>query len=197
MNRFTLVVAALAGALLLPAAAAAKGPSQASISGGGLGKTIKIGGNGELSGTPLGSLTEESGFFPAAVGQSPDPMLPGRPSGNLGPRLTIHYVVPGPNNRTFRIVQDVYPYAHGGAFTYMKPGQPIFDMTTRGGWFRAYGLKRTLVRQGLPSRAAGGSSGANIALLAGIGIPGVLALAGAAVFFRRRTAQIRGEAGSG
>jgi len=187
MNRFTLVAAALAGALLLPAAAAAKGPSQASISGGSLGKTIKLGGNGELEGTPLGSLTAEAGFFPAAFGQSPNPMLPGRPSGDLGQKLTIHYVVPGPNDATFRITQDVYPYARNGAVTYMKPGQPIFDMTTRGGWFRAWDLKRTLVRQGLPARATGGSSGTNIALLAGIGIPGALALAGAALFFRRRT----------
>jgi len=187
MNRFTLVPAALAVALLLPAAAAAKGPSEASITGGGLGKTIKIGGNGEMSGTPLGNLTTEAGFFPAAFGQSPDPMLPARPSGNLGQKLTIHYVVPGPNSSTFRITQDVYPYARNGAVTYMKPGQPIFDMTTRGGWFRAWDLKRTLVRQGLPARAPGGSSGANIALLAGIGIPGALALAGAAIFFRRRT----------
>jgi hypothetical protein len=186
MNRITLATAALAGTLLLPAAAAAKGPSQASISGGSLGKTIKIGGNGELSGTPLGSVTTEAGFFPAAFGQSPDPMLPTRPSGNLGQKLTIRYVVPGPNGTTFRITQDVYPYARDGAVTYMKPGQPIFDMTTRGGWFRAYGLKRTLVRQGLPARASGSSSGANIALLAGIGIPGALVLTGAAVFFRRR-----------
>jgi hypothetical protein len=186
MNRFMLAPAALAVALLLPAAAAAKGPSQASVSGGGLAKAIKIGGNGEMEGTPLGNLTMEAGFFPAAFGQSPNPMLPKRPSGKLGQRFTIHYLVPGPNNKSFRIVQDVYPYADGGAVTYMKPNQPIFDMATIGGWFRAYGLKRTLVRQGLPARAASSSSGTNIALLAGIGIPGALALTGGAVLFRRR-----------
>jgi hypothetical protein len=186
MNGLKLAPAALAVALLLPATAAAKGPSQASVSGGGLAKAIKISGNGEMEGTPLGNLTMEAGFFPAAFGQSPNPMLPKRPSGNLGQRFTIHYVVPGENNSTFRIVQDVYPYADGGAVTYMKPNQPIFGMATLGGWFRAYGLKRTLVSQGLPARASDSSSGTNIALLAGIGIPGALALAGAAVFFRRR-----------
>ena len=190
MKRSMLVpAAALAAALLLPAAAAAKGPSEASISGGGLGKTIKLAGNGEFDATPLGALAMESGFYPAAYGQSPDPMLPARPSGNLGPKLTIRYVVPGGNGATFRIVQDLYPWAHGGAVTYMKPGQPIFGMTTRGGWFLAYGLKRILIRQGLPARGPSGSSGSSLALLAGIGIPGALALTGAAVFFRRRRAR--------
>ena len=168
MNRSMLVPAALVAVLLLPAAAAAKGPSEATIAGGALGKTIRISGNGESDSTPLGSLAMESGFYPAAYGQSPDPMLPARPSGNLGPKLAIHYVVPGPNSRTFDISQDLYPYAHGGAVTYMKPGQPIFGMTTRGGWFRAYGLKRLLLQQGLPTRAPSGSSGSNLALLAGI-----------------------------
>jgi LPXTG-motif cell wall-anchored protein len=186
MNRFTLVLAALGVALLVPATAAAKGPSGASISGSPLAKTIKLGGNGEMSGTPLGSLTEQSGFFPAAFGQSPDPRLPKRPSGNLGPKLTIHYVVPGPDSATFRIFQEAYPYADGGAVTYMKPGQPIFDMKTVGGWIRAWGLKETLVRQGLPAQPPSDSSGSNLALLAGIGIPGALALAGAGLFYRRR-----------
>ena len=64
-----------------------------------------------------------------------------------------------------------------------------FGMGTRGGWYRAYGLKRTLIRQGLPARAAGsGSAGSNLALLAGIGIPGALALTGAAFVLRRRKA---------
>ena len=184
MNRSMLVPAALAGTLLLPAAAAAKGPSQASISGGGLGKTIRVAGNGESDSTPLGSLAMQAGFYPAAYGQSPDPMLPARPQGNLGPRLKIRYVVPGPNGKTFHISQDLYAYAQGGAVTYMKPGQPIFDMTTRGGWYRAYGLKRTLLRQGLPARAPSGSSGMSLALLAGI--PGALVLLGTALLLRRR-----------
>ncbi len=187
MNRSMLVLAALALALLLPTAAAAKGPSEASITGGSLSKMLKLVGNGETDGTPLGQLTMEAGFFPAAYGQSPDPMLPARPSGELGPKVTIRYVVPGGDGKTFHVSQDVYPYAKGGAVTYMKPNQPIFGMGTRGGWYRAYGLKRTLIKQGLPARAAGsGSSGSNLALLAGIGIPGALVLTGAAAFFRRR-----------
>jgi LPXTG-motif cell wall-anchored protein len=65
----------------------------------------------------------------------------------------------------------------------MKPNQPIFGMATIGGWYRAYGLKRTLVAQGLPASAGEGSSGMNLALVA---IPGALVLAGTALFFGRR-----------
>jgi hypothetical protein len=186
MNRSLLVLATLGAALLLPAAAAAKGPSEASISGGGLAKAVKIAGNGETDQTPLGRLTMQAGFFPAAYGQSPDPMLPKRPAGKLGPRMVIHYVVPGGDHLTYRLTQDVYPYAQGGAVTYMKPGQPVFQMTTVGGWYRATGLKRTLVAQGVPARAPGSSSGSSLALVAGIGIPGALVLGGTALFFRRR-----------
>jgi hypothetical protein len=181
MNRSMLVLAAVA--LLLPAAAAAKGPSEASISGGTLAKAIRITGNGETDQTPLGRMTTEAGFFPAAFGQSPDPMLHHRPSGPLGPKFTIRYVVPGGDNTTFHITQAAYPYAKGGAVTYMKPDQPIFGMATIGGWYRAYGLKRTLVQQGLPARIQEGSSGMNLALLA---IPGALVLVGTALFFGRR-----------
>jgi hypothetical protein len=186
MNRFTLVLAMLVAALLLPAAAAAKGPSSASISGPGLDKALTISGSGESSGTLLGNLTVEAGYFHAIFGEAPSPMLAERPAGKLGPRLTIHYVVPA--DRTYRITQYAYPWAQGGAVTYMKPGQPIFGMATRGGWYRAVGLKRTLVRQGLPARAprASGGSSARLALVAGIGIPGALAALGAGLVLRRR-----------
>lgn len=192
MNRITLVLAAFAAALLLPTAAAAKGPSSARVSGPGLDRPLRFAGNGEWGTTPLGHLTTEAGFFPAAFGQQPDPMLAARPAGKLGPKLRIYYVVPG--DGTYKIIQDVYPYARGGAITYMKPGQPIFGMTTHGGWFRAEGLKRTLVRQGLPARAAlapapdsTSSSSGGIALIAGIGIPGALLAMGAGVFLARRS----------
>jgi hypothetical protein len=182
-----LALALLAVGLVLPAAAAAKGPSAASIRGPGLEKALVIRGT-EGSG-PLGNLTTEAGFFPAAFGQQPDPMLHARPAA-LGPKLKIHYVVPGGDSQTFRITQDVYPYARGGAVTYMRPGQPIFGMTTHGGWFRAEGLKRTLVRQGLPARAprasSSSSSSANLGLVAGIGIPGALVAVGAALLVARR-----------
>ena len=118
MKRLLFVL--FAAAFLAPAAFA-KGPSEASISGPGLDKTIVLAGIGDSS-----DLTQDTGFFPAVFGQSPDPMLPGRPSGELGPEFTIRYVVPGGNSTSFRLTQELYPYAAGGALTYMKPGQPIF-----------------------------------------------------------------------
>ena len=187
MIRLTLA-AAFAFALLVPAVASAKGPTAASISGPEFAKKLAIRYDGAGSG-PGGLLTEQSGLFPAVFGQSPDPMLHRRPAGPLGPRYRIVWTVPG--GRDFILRQDLYPYARGGAVTYMKPGQPIFDTTTRGGWYRNPELKRTLVRMGLPARAAvtsssRGGGGTNYALVAGIGIPGALALAGAAFFVARR-----------
>lgn len=183
MTRFSIALAALAAALLVPATALAKGPSSASISGPGLGKTLRVTGS-EAPGSPLMGLAEQTGFFPAAFGQEPSPMLPGRPRGKLGPRFTIRYVVPGPYAQTFHITQDLYPYAKGGAVTYMKPGQKIFDFTTRGGWFRGFALKQTLVRKGLPARAPKASSNRNLAVL--VGAPIIVLLAGGAAFAARR-----------
>jgi LPXTG-motif cell wall-anchored protein len=187
MTRFTIALAALAAALLVPAAALAKGPSAASISGPGLGKTLRISGNGENESSALGRLTADTGFFPSAFGQEPNPLLPGRPHGKLGPKFTIRYLVPGGDGRrVFHITQDLYPYAAGGAVTYMKPGQKIFDFTTTGGWFRGdVELKQTLVRHGLPARAPKtSSSNRNLAVL--VGAPIVLLLAGTGAFLARR-----------
>jgi hypothetical protein len=186
MTRLSILLAVLGAALLIPAAALAKGPTAASITGPGLGNALPIRGDGETQGTALGQLTFNVGFFPAAFGQQPNPMLPGRPSNKLGPKYTVRYVVPGPNSTTFHITQDVYPYAAGGAVSYMKPGQKIFDFTTRGGWFPGgAALKQTLVQSGLPARAPRAtSSGRNMALL--VGAPVVLLLAGGAAFVTRR-----------
>ena len=180
MKRLLFVVAAAA---MLAPAALAKGPSEASITGPGLKKTIAFKGMGDSS-----YLTEQAGFFPAAFGQTPSPMIP-RPSGKLGARYTIHYVVPGAPSGPQRITQDLYPYAAGGVVTYMKPGQPLFGAKTTGGWYPAGSpLKLALVRAGLPKMAprVGSSSGSNLALVAGIGIPGALVLVGAALLVARR-----------
>src|SRR5919108_43179 len=158
MKSAFLLLAALA--LALPTAALAKGPSGASIDGPGSGGGINISGDGESGGSPLGDLTQQAGFFPASFGQEPSPMLSSRPQGDLGPKYTITYTVPGPNNETDTLKQDLYPYAPNGPVTYMKPGQKFFGTEqTRGGWFQAGPeLKKTLVSAGLPARATGGSS---------------------------------------
>ena len=151
MKRLVLIIAA--AALVLPATAAAKGPSGADINGPGTGGGISIGGGGgdPGAGTPLGNLTLNAGLFQAMFGQTPDPMLDGRPRGALGPKYTITWTVPGPNGDSI-VRQDLYPYAQAGAVTYMKAGQRFWNRErTRGGWFAGGApLKQTLVAAGLP-----------------------------------------------
>jgi hypothetical protein len=155
MRRLILLLAL--ATLVVPATALGKGPSTATLEGPGGGGGITFSGD-EGSG-PLGNLTQQSGWFAAVFEQEPNPMLAARPKGDLGPKYTVTYTVPGPNNDTFTITQDVYPYASPVPVTYMAPGQPIFDMETPGGWFQARpDLKETLVAAGLPEMAAAGSS---------------------------------------
>jgi hypothetical protein len=154
MRRLILLLAL--AVLTMPSQALGKGPSAATMEGPGGGGGITFSGD-EGSG-PLGSLTQQSGWFAAVFEQEPNPMLAARPKGDLGPKYTVTYTVPGPMNDTFTITQDVYPYASSGPVTYLAPGQPIFDMQTRGGWFQAGSdLKETLVAAGLPETAPGGS----------------------------------------
>ena len=181
-----LTLAALLAALVVPALASAKEPSQASISGPGFSKTLGPTSGTEWGETPLALLTDLSGFFPSAVGQSPDPMLHRKP-GALGPRYTIVWTVPGPPGpTTHRVRQDLYPYARGGAVTYTKPGQPIFDGTTLGGWYRNPELKNTLVALGLPEVAPHTSGGTNWALIGGLAAAGGLATVGLLAWRRQR-----------
>lgn len=184
---FRLSILFVLAALAVPAAASAKGPSEGTISGPGFSKTVKVlydGGGGSAG----DNLTQESGFFPAAFGQSPDPMLHRKPAGPLGPRYTVAWKVPGGGTAMFRIRQDLYPYARGGAVTYTKPGQPIFDMSTRGGWYRNPDLKRTLVSLGLPASAPSKGSGLNYSLGFGLVAAGLLGAA-ALLFVRRQRGQ--------
>jgi len=156
MRRYLVGVAAVAAALALPAAAAAKGPSSASITGPGLDRQLAITGNGELgSGTPLGTLVDFGGFMAQMYGQTPTATVTVRPTTSvLGPRYRITYVVPGPNATRSRVVQLVYPFAKPVALTYMKPGQTYWGTRkTVGGWFRSSpALARALVQAGVPAR---------------------------------------------
>ena len=187
MKRVTLTLAI--AALALPGAALGKGPSAASIDGpgtGGGGLTI----TGCCSpGSPTMTLAEHAGFFPAVFPQEPNVMLASRPKGDLGPKYTITYTVPGPNDEVFTIRQDVYPYASPAPVTYMKPGQPVFAIETRGGWFQAGPeLKQTLVSAGLPATADGGSSdGSSLPTVGSMLVLALLLVGGTAILLRRRT----------
>jgi hypothetical protein len=189
----TLVLFAVA-ALVLPTVATAKGPGGATINGPGTGGGMTLGGGGENVGTPLGDLAHYAGFFPAVFQQTPDPMRESRPKGDLGPKYEVTYTVPGPNNETFKIVQDVYPYANPPV-SYMKPGQKIWEVAggTRGGWYvSTRALRERLIEAGLPrTPPAGGSTaddaaavstGTLLAIAASMG----LLLVGSAVLLRRR-----------
>jgi hypothetical protein len=159
MKRLLLIPFAV---LLFPAAAAAKGPSKAEVSGPGLGKTIVVVG-AESPGTPLMTLAESSGFFPLVYGQIPDPTTRTRPSGDLGARYAVVYRVPGPNGVS-TVRADLYPYAKQHPVSYMKAGQRFWDgQRTHGGWYVGDArMKSTLVRAGLsptpPSAGGGGGS---------------------------------------
>jgi hypothetical protein len=182
MNRILLIAAV---ALALPAAALAKGPSEAVLTGPGLDTGITLSGLGDSS-----QLVSAAGFFPATFGQEPDPMLASPPKGDLGPRYTLTYTVPGPSGTDDTIVQDVFPYATPSPVTYSAPGQPFFGgQRTHGGWYVAAPTLRTLlVRAGLPAAPAptGGGSGTPVWpwLAAALGL--LVALGWAAWFARAR-----------
>jgi len=190
MKRVFLILSV--AALAVPAAALGKGPSEASISGPG------VGGGGNLTitgccapGSPTMNLAEHAGFFPAVFARQPDPMLDARPKGNFGPKYSVTYTVPGPNNETWKIQQDVYPYATPAPVTYMKPGQTVFQIPggTRGGWFQADSrLKKTLVSAGLPARpVASSSDGSSLSTnLFSIFAVALFLVVATAVFLRRR-----------
>jgi hypothetical protein len=149
MKRFIVLLVAL-GALVVAGSAAAKGPSEAKITGPGLSSALTIKGVGEGdTSTNLGLLVNDAGFFPQTFGQSPSPLLRAQPQ-NLGPRYTVTYTVPGPTISTLE--QELYPYAAGGPASFMRPGQKFWDtQSTVGGWYRGTAqLKAMLVRAGLP-----------------------------------------------
>jgi hypothetical protein len=152
MKRLVLLSAgaALAAALVI-SAALAKGASEATITGPGLGSGITLAGEGQVGGVQLMQLAEAAGFFPSVFATSPNPMLSTRPDGELGPRYTITYTMPGPSGED-ELRQDLYPYAKPSPVTYLEPGQRYFGTeTTVGGWYVAgTTLKDELVAAGLP-----------------------------------------------
>jgi hypothetical protein len=150
MKRVIVALVAL-GALVVAGTAAAKGPSEAKITGPGLNSALTIKGVGEGdTSTDLGLLVNDAGFFPQTFGQSPTPLLRAQPQ-DLGPRYSVTYTVPGPTTSTLE--QELYPYASGGPASFMRPGQKFWDtQTTVGGWYRGTPqLKAMLVRAGLPA----------------------------------------------
>ena len=181
------VVAVALGALALSAAAHGKGASAAEIAGPGLDEPIVM--NGTWN--EIGRIAEAGGFYAAAFRQEPNPLLAEPPPGDLGPRYTITFFMPGPTGETDELVQDVYPYAKPGPVTFTAGGQRFFgDRETSEGWFVAAPvLESYLVGAGLPESApaADDSSFPWDVVVPLVAVAGALLVgAGAAVVFRRR-----------
>jgi hypothetical protein len=160
--------------MALSAPALAKGPTKATIEGEGLASPITLDGNGEPgSGTILGRLVESSGIFDALGKGFPAE----RPAGELGPKLTITWFFPPDSN----VLQELFPYAPGGAVTYTEPGQTLYGQDLGGGWHRAGpALRDVLVEVGIPEPPVSSSVPLPAGLLA------ALALAALAVLAARR-----------
>jgi hypothetical protein len=163
MKRLALI-GLVVSTLAFASASQAKGPAAATIDGPGTGGGVSLGGGGEPgNGVLLGTFTQQAGLFPALFRPTPDPMLDSPPAGDLGPRYTVTYRLPGPSGTEDDIRQDLYPYAKGGPVTYTQAGQRFFETrTTRGGWYQASSaLKDTLLKLGLPRTAPSGGSTRN------------------------------------
>jgi hypothetical protein len=193
MTRALVLLVSIFGVCVLAPSALAKGASEASISGPGLGAPIKLAGEGQAGGEQLMQIAEAAGFFPAVFSQTPDPMLDQRPEGTLGPKYTVEYTMPGPNNELDTLIQDIYPYASPSPVSYVEPDQPFWTTEhTRGGWFVApTALKDLLVDGGLPESAPTSDSSPSdspwtvlgpVLVLVGIALLGALAV----VLTRRR-----------
>jgi hypothetical protein len=160
MKPRVLAVAALAALLLaIPTAAQAKGATAATISGGGPGGLpggpITLKGDGEPgSSTDLGMLAQGSGLYTVVFGGDATAVLKAAPTDRLGSRYTITWTFPDPNGgKDRKVIQRVYPYAAGGPVTFTPAGQPVLDMTTRGGWYQGFdGFRAQLIELGLPNR---------------------------------------------
>jgi hypothetical protein len=144
----------------VPTAAQAKGATGATISGGGPGGLpggpITLKGDGEPgSGTGLANLAEEAGVWAVLFEDGQPGALDAAPAIRRGPRYTITWIFPNGAGTNDKVRQSVWPYAAGGPLTYMAPGQPVLETTTRGGWFQAAdNLRQTLIGLGLPNRPA-------------------------------------------
>lgn len=168
------VGAAIAFTVALATPALAKGTTQASITGPGLGRPVTVSaaaGSEALPGQEdaLSSLADQTGLFTVLFGPGiGDVHMPGKPSllrtppaaATLGPRYTVIYTVPGitpaPGQASNQIRQYLYPRAAGGPVIYTPPGQHGFGQPLQAtGWLRgAPQLTATLTRLVVPAGAS-------------------------------------------
>ena len=166
--------AAIAVTLVLATPALAKGVTQASITGPGLGRPVTVSvvaGSEALpeQGNALSGLADQTGLFTVLFGPNiGDASMPDQPSrlrmppaaATLGPRYTVTYTVPGiapaPGQASDQVRQYLYPRAAGGPVIYTLPGQQGFGQPLQiTGWLRGTPqLTATLTRLGVPAGAS-------------------------------------------
>jgi hypothetical protein len=150
------ILLALVLLLVMAPAALAKGANAPRITGPGLDKPISLRGMGE-PGTAgvVAEISDRAGLFAVMFGDDGGRLSTERPAGDLGPRYTITWSVPG-GDITYPVVQDLYPWAAAGPYTYAEPGQRIWDgQPIIGGWFRTRSVLLTSLKElGFPSRSS-------------------------------------------
>jgi hypothetical protein len=178
-RRFIALTSLAAGAAIvvtvaLATPALAKGTTQASITGPGLGRpiTVSVAAGSEArpeQGDALSSLADQTGLFTVLFGPNiGDVAIPDMPSrlrtppaaATLGPKYTVTYTVPGttpaPGQARDQIRQYLYPRAAGGPMIYTLQGQQGFGQPLQAtGWLRGTPqLTATLTRLGIPAAAS-------------------------------------------
>ncbi len=151
--RRILVVFILAALLTsIPAAAHAKGATEATISGGGP-RGLPNGPVTLTVGPDLDRLATQAGMWALLFEDGPGANLQSAPTARRGPHYTISWAFPDSDGDYEVVRQSVWPYAVGGPVTHMASGQPVFGVKTNGGWFRATDdLRVLLIALGLPDR---------------------------------------------
>jgi hypothetical protein len=146
---------ALASSLaLIPSTAAAKGVTDATVSGPGLTASLQLGQEGSSR------LAAAAGLYAAfsTPAPAPGPLQAEPPPSALGPRYLVTYSFlfpeqPAHPQRSIR--QDLYPFASTGPVVHTPPGQHLFDTTSQGGWHPASpALTMILVAAGVPTPAS-------------------------------------------
>ncbi len=128
--------------------AMAKGPAEVAVAGPGVDRTLShFTNNGQD--VDLGSLSEAARIFDIYSNQRPQP-APDVAAEALGARYVLTWDL-GEED----VVQHAYPFAEGGAWVHLVPGQEIFGEPVADGWSSAPALTEQLVGLGAVDKAKG------------------------------------------
>lgn len=126
--------------------AVAKGPAEVAVAGPGVDRTLNhFTNNGQD--VDLGSLSEAARIFDIYGTQRPQPG-PDVAEEALGARYVLTWDL-GEED----LVQHAYPFAEGGAWVHLLPGQELFGEPVADGWSSAPALTEQLVGLGAVDEA--------------------------------------------